>query len=137
MHRGQLGADDYATKPFSPPELRARIAAVLRRTGSRTAASDLYRFGDVTVDFTRAEVRRGDHVVDVTPVEFKLLSTFVRSRGRAMSRQQLLDAVWTDANCVERVVETHVSNLRRKIEPDPAQPRYLVSLRGLGYRFDG
>jgi DNA-binding response OmpR family regulator len=133
----QLGADDYVTKPFSPHELRARIAAVLRRAGNRVAATDLHCFGDMTVDFARGEVRRGDCVVEVTSVEFKLLSTFVRSRGRVLSRQQLLDAVWRDANCVERVVDTHVSNLRRKIEPDPAEPRYLVSLRGLGYRFDG
>jgi DNA-binding response OmpR family regulator len=132
----QLGADDYVTKPFSPLELQARIQAVLRRTASRTQA-DVSRFGDTEIDFTRGEVRRAGAVVDVTPVEFKLLSTFVRSRGRVLSRQQLLDEVWRDTNCVERVVDTHVSNLRKKIEPDPAEPRYLVSVRGLGYRFDG
>jgi DNA-binding response OmpR family regulator len=132
----QLGADDYVTKPFSPMELQARIQAVLRRTLPKPQP-DVYRFGDIEIDFARAEVRRAGTVIDVTPVEFKLLATFVRSRGRLLSRQQLLDAVWGEANCVERVIDTHVSNLRKKIEAEPGEPRYLRSVRGLGYRFDG
>ncbi len=132
----QLGADDYVTKPFSPLELQARIQAVLRRAGGN-GRPDVYRFGDTEIDFGRGEVRRAGAVIDVTPVEFKLLGTFVQSRGRVLSRQRLLDDVWNDANCVERVVDTHVSNLRKKIEPEPGEPRYLVSVRGLGYRFDG
>jgi DNA-binding response OmpR family regulator len=132
----QLGADDYVTKPFSPLELRARIHAVLRRAAG-VAAPEIYRFGDLEVDSTRCELRRGSKVVEVTPVEFKLLATFIRSRGRVLSREQLLEEVWTDATCGDRVVDTHVSNLRKKIEPEPAQPRYLVSVRGMGYRFDG
>lgn len=132
----QLGADDYVTKPFSPLELRARIQALLRRSAG-TPAPETYCFGEMEVNFTRCELRRGDGLVEVTPVEFKLLSTFIRSRGRVLSRQQLLDQVWADATCGDRVVDTHVSNLRKKIEPDPATPRYLVSVRGMGYRFDG
>jgi len=132
----QLGADDYVTKPFSPLELRARIDAVLRRTG-RGVGPDVHRFGDATIDFARAEFRRGATSIDLTAVEFKLLSAFVASRGRVLSRRQLLDRVWADVTCGERVVDTHVANLRKKIEPDPAEPRYLVSIRGLGYRFDG
>jgi two-component system alkaline phosphatase synthesis response regulator PhoP len=132
----QLGADDYVTKPFSPLELRARIQALLRRSAG-AAAPETYRFGEMEVNFTRCELRRRDALVDVTPVEFKLLSTFIRSRGRVLSRQQLLDQVWADATCGDRVIDTHVSNLRKKIEPDPGQPRYLVSVRGMGYRFDG
>jgi DNA-binding response OmpR family regulator len=132
----ELGADDYVTKPFSPLELRARIQAVLRRSAG-ASAPETYRFGEMEVNFARCELRRGDALVEVTPVEFKLLSTFIRSRGRVLSRQQLLDQVWADATCGDRVVDTHVSNLRKKIEPDPGQPRYLVSVRGMGYRFDG
>lgn len=132
----QLGADDYLTKPFSPLELRARIQAVLRRAAGVTE-SDTYRFGDVEVDFARCELRRGGALVAVTAVEFKLLASFIRSRGRVLSRQQLLDQVWSDVSCGDRVVDTHVANLRKKIEPEPTEPRYLTSVRGMGYRFDG
>jgi DNA-binding response OmpR family regulator len=76
-------------------------------------------------------------LVPVTPVEFKLLAAFVRSRGRVLTRQQLLDQVWSDVSCGDRVVDTHVANLRKKIEREPAEPRYLASVRGMGYRFDG
>ena len=132
----QLGADDYVTKPFSPLELRARIEAVLRRTQT-PAASDTYQFGDVVLDLSRCELTRGGAPVDITPVEFKLLAAFVRHRGRVLTRAQLLDEVWGDVHTGDRVVDTHVANLRKKIEPEPAEPKYLVSLRGLGYRFDG
>jgi two-component system alkaline phosphatase synthesis response regulator PhoP len=132
----QLGADDYVTKPFSPLELCARIQAVLRR-GS-TAALEVYHFGEMEVDFTRAELRRSGRPVDLTPIEFKLLATLIRNRGRVLSRQQLIEQVWSpDTYCIDRVVDTHVSNLRKKIEPDPARPHYLHSVRGMGYRFDG
>ncbi|AMY12692.1 Sensory transduction protein regX3 [Luteitalea pratensis] len=132
----RIGADDYITKPFGSEELRARIDAVLRRAG-RTTAVDRFRFGEYEVDFARCEVARNGVLVDVTAVEFKLLSAFIRSRGRVLSRQQLLDMVWTDTHCVDRVVDSHVANLRKTIEPDPSTPRYLVSVRSLGYRFDG
>ncbi len=132
----ELGADDYVTKPFSSIELCARVKAVLRRTAA--ARPKLYRFGDVDVDFTRGELRRGGRAVEITPLEFKLLETFIRCRGRVLSREQLLDQTWSrDVFCSERVVDTHVANLRKKIEPEPGQPRYLASVRGLGYRFDG
>ena len=111
------------TKPFSPLELRARIEAVLRRSGG-SPVPDVYRFGDVVVDFARCEVRRGGDVIDVTPVEFKLLSVFVKSRGRVLSRRQLLDEVWGDVHTGDRVVDTHVANLRKKIEPVSSEPAY-------------
>jgi two-component system alkaline phosphatase synthesis response regulator PhoP len=133
----ERGADDYVTKPFSPRELRARIAAVLRRT-REAAPADVYRFGDVEVDFGRAELRRGGRAVEVTPIELKLLEAFIKRRGRVLSRDQLLDAAWTSGvHVTDRAVDAHIVNLRRKIEPTPAEPRFVVSVRGLGYRFDG
>jgi two-component system alkaline phosphatase synthesis response regulator PhoP len=132
----EMGADDYVTKPFSPRELRARIKTVLRRTS--TPAGERYQFGDVEVDFARGELLRGGRTIDVTPIELKLLATFIERRGRVLSRDQLLDAAWgTGTHVTDRVVDTHIVNLRRKIEPSPGEPRFLVSVRGLGYRFDG
>jgi two-component system alkaline phosphatase synthesis response regulator PhoP len=132
----ELGADDYVTKPFSPLELRARIKAVLRRTSPD--APETYRFGDIEVNFTRGEVRRAGAVVEVTAIEFRLLAAFIRLRGRVLTREQLLDEVWgRDSSPTDRVVDNHIMNLRRKTEATPDSPAYIVSLRGLGYRFDG
>jgi DNA-binding response OmpR family regulator len=132
----ELGADDYVTKPYSPRELRARIKAALRR-GSADLP-DVYRFGDAAVDFARRELRRNGRVVDLTPLEFKLLGLFIRCRGRALTRQQLIDEAWGVATFVTpHVVDNQVTNLRKKIEPDPSAPRYVLSVRGFGYRFDG
>ena len=133
----ELGADDYVTKPFGTRELRARIKALLRR-GSGEPAAECYRFSNVEVDFRRGELRRGGHAIELTPIEFKLLEVFVRARGRVLSRNQLLDGAWgTETFASARVVDNHIANLRKKIEPDPADPRYLRNVRGLGYRFDG
>ncbi len=132
----EIGADDYVTKPFSSLELRARVKAMLRRTAPEDR--DVYAFGDVEGDFGRGEVRRSGRPIETTPLEFKLLSAFVRRRGRILTRDQILDDVWRpDAGPTDRVIDNHVMNLRRKIETDPQVPRYLVSVRGLGYRFDG
>jgi DNA-binding response OmpR family regulator len=131
----ELGADDYVTKPFSPRELRARIKAVLRRFSPPT--QETFRFGDVEVDFARAEVRRDGKTVEMTPIEFKLLCAFIQRRGRVLSREQLLEAAWDrDIHVTDRAVDAHIVNLRRKIESHPADPRFLLSVRGLGYRFD-
>jgi two-component system alkaline phosphatase synthesis response regulator PhoP len=132
----ELGADDYVTKPFSPRELRARIKAVMRRLDEE--ALGIYRFGDCEVDFDRAELRRKGNPVDLTALEFRLLSVFIRRRGRVLTRGQLIEAAWEPGtNVSDRVVDTHVLNLRKKIEPVPSAPRYLCGVRGIGYRFDG
>jgi two-component system alkaline phosphatase synthesis response regulator PhoP len=132
----ELGADDYVTKPFSPRELRARIKAALRRTA--TVVPRTYQFGDVEVDFQRCQLRRRGKAVEVTPLELKLLEAFVCSRGRTLTRAQLLDQVWGPGTFItDRVVDNHITRLRKKIEATPGEPRYLVSVRGIGYRFDG
>jgi two-component system alkaline phosphatase synthesis response regulator PhoP len=132
----ELGADDYVTKPYSPRELRARIKALLRR-----ATGDLpsvYRFGDLEVDFGRRELKRAGRPAETTPLEFKLLEAFIKRRGLVLSRQQLLDAAWgRETYVTDRVVDNQINRLRRKIEPDPSHPRYIISMRGIGYRFDG
>jgi two-component system alkaline phosphatase synthesis response regulator PhoP len=129
------GADDYVTKPFSPRVLRARVKAALRRSDEGDAG--VYAFGDLEVDFGRGELRRGGRPVALTALEFKLLAAFVRHRGRLLNRGQLLDLVWgSDTFVTDRVVDNHVVTLRKKIEPDPVRPRYLLNVRGLGYRFD-
>ena len=131
----ELGADDYVTKPFSPRVLRSRVKAALRRADEEDTL--VHAFGDLEVDFGRGELRRGGRPVALTALEFKLLAALVRNRGRLLNRAQLLDLVWGSGTFVtERVVDNHVVTLRKKIEPDPARPRYLLNVRGLGYRFD-
>jgi DNA-binding response OmpR family regulator len=131
----ETGADDYVTKPYSLKELRARIKAVLRRASG--PPPERYAFGDVEIDFTRHELRRAGRVVPLTPLEFKLMEVLIRHRGRALSRQQLMDEAWgRDTFVTDRVVDNQVTNLRKKIEPDPSEPRYLHAIRGFGYRFD-
>lgn len=132
----EIGADDYVTKPFSPRELRARVKAALRRTAEEDLP--IYRFGDAEVDFGRCELRRAGKPAELTALEFKLLTAFIHQRGRVLRRDQLLDLVWGHSAFVtDRVVDNHVVTLRKKIEPEPSEPRYIVSVRGLGYRFDG
>jgi two-component system alkaline phosphatase synthesis response regulator PhoP len=130
-----LGADDYVTKPYSPKELRARIRALLRRNAQMRA--EVVRFGDCEVDFTRGELRRGGKAVPVTPLEFKLLMLFVTRPGRVLTRRILIDEAWGRNTAItERVVDNQIANLRKKIEPSSAEPRFLKSVRGIGYRFD-
>ena len=133
----ELGADDYVTKPFGTRELRARIKVLLRR-GYDEVPSGIYAFDGVEVDFGRCELRKDGQPLEVTPLEFKLLSVFIRSRGRVLTREQLLAGAWSpETFASDRVVDNHIANLRKKIETDPANPQYLRNVRGLGYRFDG
>ena len=131
----ELGADDYVTTPFSMRELRARIQAVLRRL--EPAAEPVARFGDCEVDFGRAELRRDGRLVDVTALELRLLQAFLHRRGLVVTRAQLIQEAWgPDTFVADRVVDTHILNLRRKIESDRSAPRHIRSVRGIGYRLD-
>jgi two-component system alkaline phosphatase synthesis response regulator PhoP len=134
----ELGADDYVTKPFGTHELRARIKALLRRAAGGEVEPERYQFEEIEVDFQRAELRRAGQPVELTPIEFKLLAAFVHSRGKVLSREQLIDAAWgAETFTSARIADNHIANLRKKLEPDPANPRYIRNVRGLGYRFDG
>jgi len=134
----EIGADDYVTKPFSVRELLARVHAQLRRTASPEAGLETYRFGEIQVDFRRHHAARAGQSLTLTAREFDLLKYFVRRRGETIGRDELLDKVWgLRAYPLSRTVDNHISKLRQKIERWPAEPEYLITVHGFGYKFLG
>jgi DNA-binding response OmpR family regulator len=134
----EIGADDYVTKPFSPRELQARVKAVLRRTEAESddKSENMYRSGGLEVNFRQYECRMNGKVVSLTTHEFELLKYLIRNRGQVISRDELLNEVWgKDVFVTPHTVDTHMANLRKKIEDDPSQPRFIISIRGVGYKF--
>ncbi len=137
----KLGADDYITKPFGFMELLARAEAVLRRARGPAvtpATPETYRFGDISIDFKRHEARKGSQPIELSPREFQLLGYFIQHRGEIVTRETLLDTVW-DYNAIPftRTVDMHIAKLRKKVEDNPSDPKHIVTVHRLGYKFTG
>ena len=134
----KLGADDYVTKPFEMAELLARIEAKLRRAPFAPHPAEGHQFGDVRIDFRRAEVTRDGQILELSAREFQLLRYFIEHRGATLTRDELLNEVWGyNAMPSTRTVDVHVAWLRQKVEPNPRHPQYILTIHGMGYKFAG
>jgi len=133
----ELGADDYVTKPFSLRELVARAKAILRRCAAGQGDPGSYSFGDVRLDFKRYEARRNNQRLDLTPLEFHIMKLLIRRKGEVLSRDAILDEIWGKDNVsvTLRTVDSHIANIRRKIEEDASDPKHIISVRAVGYKF--
>ena len=132
----EIGADDYVTKPFSPCELIARVNALIRRTKQTQQAKELYHFGDMDIDFKKYEVKKGRESVNLTALEFTLLHFLIKHEDQVVSRDSILDNVWGNSVYVyPRTIDTHIANLRKKIEDDPENPKFILGVRSIGYKF--
>ncbi len=133
----ELGADDYVTKPFSPNELVSRARAVLRRSEDKTTPKTIFNVADLTLDVEKRTLYRSSKAIELTSMEFDLLKVMVENPGRVYSRMQLLDLVQGEAyEGYERTIDSHIKNLRKKIEPDPANPKYIITMYGVGYKLE-
>jgi len=131
----ELGADDYVTKPFDPKEIISRVRAVLRRGEGKVVSKATLNVGEIMIDTEKRLVRRGDRKIELTPIEFELLRVMAENPGRVYSRMQLLDKVQGDAyEGYERTIDSHIKNLRKKLELDPEHPRYIITVYGVGYK---
>jgi DNA-binding response OmpR family regulator len=133
----ELGADDYVTKPIGSREMVARVKAILRRATQKEEAPESYEFGDVNVDFKSHEVSKAGKKLHLTALEFDLLKFFIEHRGEVVTRDAMLDEAWGDAIVSPRTIDPHIVHLRQKLEDDPANPEHIVSVRGVGYKFNG
>jgi DNA-binding response OmpR family regulator len=132
----EVGADDYVTKPFSVMELLARIRAHLRRAAKQVVEIENFTFGDVELNFKKYTASKGGRALDLSAREFEILRYLIRRRGEIITRDQLLDEVWGyDSTPVTRTVDNHIARLRQKIEQDPSEPRHIITVHRLGYRF--
>jgi len=133
----ELGADDYVTKPFSFAELTARVKAIFRRTEELVKDLTRYSFGEIDLDFEKYEAKKGGKRLDLTTLEFHMLKFFIQNRGKVISRDGFLDRIWGEDNVSVsfRTVDSHIANIRKKIEDDPANPKHILSIRGVGYKF--
>ena len=133
----ELGADDYVTKPIGSRELVARVKAILRRTRQKDEIGEIYKFSDISMDFKSHEVTKAGEKLHLTALEFKLLKFFVEHKGEVVTRDNILDETWDDAIVSPRTIDPHIVHLRQKLEDDPANPEYIISIRGVGYKFNG
>jgi DNA-binding response OmpR family regulator len=133
----ELGADDYVTKPFSLRELMARVKAVLRRTEERVKDLATYGFAQIELDFKKYEAKKKGKKLDLTHLEFQMLKLFIQRKGDVISRDDFLDKIWGEDNTYVsfRTVDSHIANIRKKIEDDPSNPKHIISIRGVGYKF--
>jgi len=133
----ELGADDYVTKPFSLRELVARVKAVLRRTDERAKDLATYSFAQVELDFKKYEAKKKGKKLELTPLEFQILKLFIQRKEQVVSRDDFLDKIWGEDNTYVsfRTVDSHIANIRKKIENNPSNPKHIISIRGIGYKF--
>ena len=133
----ELGADDYVTKPFSLRELMARVKAIFRRTEERATDLTIYNFGQIELDFKKYEAKKKGKKLELTPLEFQMLKLFIQKKEQVLSREDFLDKIWGEDNVSVsfRTVDSHIANIRKKIEDDPSNPKHIISIRGIGYKF--